>query len=185
MQIVIDLKQKISSLRKENQSLTKAFLWLCSGTADWDTLIQQLPQHVTQQLPACAPPLLTPVPSDSSMSKDLLPVPTRGSCGPPTRPCTPAAPRPKTSQSISIPSNLPSDNACGTPPRTAPSRATSAVLATQSENAWPTGMPSSSVQEKLLQFPALAALESEFQALVSRPATAAEGCEYVCEKHRR
>lgn len=182
----MDLKQKISSLRKENQSLTKAFIWLCSGTADWDTLIQQLPQHVSQQLPVSGPPLLTPAPSHSCLSVARPPSssPDRFS-GLPTRPYTPASARPQTCQSTPVLAEVSAEGTFRTPPRTAPaSRQSSTMLRSKSGHPWLTEMPPSTAQENLLQFPALAALESEFQALFSQPATAAQeyasGCYLDC-----
>lgn len=181
VQIVMDLKQKISSLRKENQSLTKAFLWLCSGTADWDTLIQQLPEHVSQQLPASAPPLVSPAPSQSCLHGDLVRPSSGSRSSMAARPGTPAVMRPRTSTASPI--QAPASAAA--PPTSSPqiypgNRTSLAVVKSGSTNAQPPGMPSATVRNNLLQFPALAALESEFQELVSRPASAAQECVPHC-----
>eukprot|EP00892_Ulva_mutabilis_P007128 jgi/Ulvmu1/4788/UM020_0073.1 len=171
----MDLKQKISSLRKENRTLTKAFLWLCSGTADWDTLIQKLPQHVSQQLPTSGPPVLTPMSSRSCATGSSYRPATSDRCSMGSRPCTPAQARPQTSQANSDLRGL-ATTAHMLLPRTAPgSRTGSVMLSPRSDIACSVSMPSTTVRNTLLQFPALAALESEFQDLVSRPATAAEG----------
>lgn len=174
---MMDLKQKITSLRKENQSLTRAFLWLCSGTADWDTLVQQLPEHVSQQLPPRGPPLLTPIQSHSCLPGNPHRPTTSSTSSVADRPCTPAPARPRTCQIASNEAYLQPAAASSPLPCTAPgSRSGSTVQPARIDDAWPPGMPSTAVRNTLLQFPALAALESEFQALVSRPATAAEEC---------
>lgn len=167
----------MSRLRKENQSLTNAFLWLCSGNADWQTLVRTLPQNLCGQLPSTVPLLLTgsQSASDSSASGSA----SDGRKPVDTEQIAPSTPEPPLTPRF--------------PPRAEPSRRRNRSLCHKRWSHCPSrpgsdrsasrhaGRPPFSQCNKrneglahrfLEQFPELAALESEFQDLVSRPATA-------------
>lgn len=67
----MDLKRTIAGLRAENAALSDAFLLLCSGTTDWSSLRQGLPERLSTQLPDAPPPLLSLPPS--AAATPLLP----------------------------------------------------------------------------------------------------------------
>ena len=74
MQLVMQLKDTIATLRHENAALSDAFCLLCTGTADWPTLLESLPRHVAARLPTAAPRSLSPPPS-APASGPLRPAP--------------------------------------------------------------------------------------------------------------
>lgn len=178
VQMVMDLKAVVCKLREENQSLTKAFLWLCSGNADWQTLVQTLPQNLCEQLPSSVPLLLTGLQAVSGSSASgaasdaKKPVDAEQSLPPtPKLPGTPAlAPRSEGSRrqnSAHLHKNM-TQSKCRSPPvrgRSASRQADERPYSRCSNS-------DEGVAHRFLeQFPELAALESEFQDLVCRPVT--------------
>lgn len=176
----MDLKQVVTRLRKENRSLTDAFLWLASGNADWQTLVQSLPQKLCNQLPSTVPGLLTaPKPEDDESSSGLALesaknlATTRSAPQSPDPPSTPGNPQ-TPGQLDSRPSSQRMDS------QSRQRRTRSKHLQHTSSNGAPGKQPAlytPHVQSRLdkparrvlERFPELAALESEFQDLVCRP----------------
>jgi hypothetical protein len=67
MQVVMELRQTIASLRAENAALSDAFVRLCAGGAtDWGAVLTGLPAHVSARLPPAPPPAAPPAPLEAS-----------------------------------------------------------------------------------------------------------------------
>jgi hypothetical protein len=177
--MVMDLRKIVSRLRKENQSLTNAFFWLCSGNADWQTLVSSLPKKLCEQLPSKVPLLLTSAQPASHSDNACSAIDGREP-GDAVN-ATPIAPEPPLTP--------------GLPGRSeASQRRNSGIyhkrMARPKSSSRPgSARPASRQAEKphvhcsdahagltahryLEQFPELAALENEFQDLVCRPGTA-------------
>lgn len=178
LQMVMDLKEVVSRLRKENQSLTNAFLWLCSGNADWQTLVQTLPENLFEQLPSSAPRLLTgsqtaPANSASGSASDSMKAVDVEHSLPPTpempgTPALPVCPEASRMRNRSLQGKMRPKSRCK-------SRTGSGRPASRQADERPSSRCNNAadgVAHRFLeQFPELAALESEFQHLVCRPAT--------------
>jgi len=80
VQVVMDLRQTISSLQHENSALTRAFIFLSTG-GDWERAIAGLPSYLSAQLP---PPPSVPSSLHSSQSTPSSEPPQNvASMGPP------------------------------------------------------------------------------------------------------
>jgi hypothetical protein len=177
IQMVMDLKDIVSRLRKENRSLTNAFIWLCSGKGDWDTLVRTLPQHLCDQLPSTGPQLLTASHPVSACSASGSMIVGRNSAAaertaPPTpdlpvTPGRPASPEPsrRRNRRLHCGRRSCSKSASGSGGGRPICGQDAAPSSAQGNNRQ--GLP----YRFLEHFPELAALESEFQGLICQPET--------------
>lgn len=175
MQMVMDLKEIVSRLRKENRSLTNAFVWLCSGNADWQTLVRTLPQKLCDKLPGTVPLLLAGPPKSAPpdiSTPDSGNFPNAEETAPPATelpgtPTVPACSEPSRRRNRSLCHQRRSHSKNAVRPGSS-RRAGRQVDKPPFDNS--NGKHDNITHSLLERFPELAALESEFQDLVSRPA---------------